>query len=89
MLSWLSRFFLALALFAGPLQAESMRKALVVGNGNYGAVQTLENPVSDAMLMANRLGDLGFEVSMIIDGTQIEMRRAIAQFGRDLRASWT
>lgn len=87
MLSWLSRFFLALALFAGPLQAESMRKALVVGNGNYGAVQTLENPVSDAMLMANRLGDLGFEVSMIIDGTQIEMRRAIAQFGRDLRAS--
>ncbi len=61
------------------------RIALVVGNSDYGSVSALDNPINDARLMAEKLTALGFEVRHLSDSTQIEMKRAIAQFGRDLR----
>lgn len=61
------------------------RIALVVGNSAYGSVSALDNPVNDAQLIAERLTELGFQVRHLSDSNQIEMKRAIAQFGRDLR----
>lgn len=62
------------------------RFALVVGNSAYGSVTELENPVRDATLMAETLESLNFKVTLLTDANQIEMKRAIAQFGRTLRS---
>lgn len=62
------------------------RLALVVGNSAYGSVTSLDNPVRDATLIAETLESLDFEVTLLVDASQIEMKRAIAQFGRTLRA---
>lgn len=72
----------------GPGQAQdgdARRLALVIGNGAYGSVAALDNPVNDARLIAGALTALDFQVALITDATQITMKRAIAQFGRDLR----
>lgn len=61
--------------------------ALIIGNGNYSAVTPLDNPTRDADLIARTLRDLDFEVTLLIDTPEIDMKRAIAQFGRDLRAA--
>ncbi|NDR58894.1 caspase family protein [Aliiruegeria sabulilitoris] len=62
------------------------RLALVVGNERYISVSPLDNPVSDARLMAAALTSKGFEVTLLTDADQVTLNRAIAQFGRDLRA---
>ncbi|MEM9198194.1 MAG: caspase family protein [Pseudomonadota bacterium] len=80
----LLRAVLALTLLAAPAQA-SERIALIIGNGAYDHVPALDNPGADARLIARTLGALGFEVTLKIDGTQSEMKRAIAEFGRRLR----
>ncbi|KAE9626473.1 caspase family protein [Parasedimentitalea maritima] len=64
--------------------AES-RIALVVGNGSYSSVMPLDNPENDATLIAETLVDLGFEVTLLIDASQAELRQGISQFGSDLR----
>jgi hypothetical protein len=61
------------------------RIALVIGNSAYASVSPLDNPVNDATLISKKLSELGFDVRNLTDSTQIEMKRAIAQFGRDLR----
>lgn len=61
------------------------RIALIVGNGDYTQVSSLTNPVSDASLIAETLEMLGFQVTLLTNASQIDMKRAIAQFGRDLR----
>lgn len=69
---------------AGPTLAEA-RLALVIGNSSYGSVSALDNPVRDAKLISRTLEGLGFQVTLAEDASQIAMKRAIAQFGRDLR----
>lgn len=80
-----------LSLCAGMAQAADKdmpaRLALVIGNSSYGTVAALDNPVHDARLIAKTLEKLGFSVSLAVDLGQVEMKRAIAQFGRALRAS--
>lgn len=61
------------------------RLALIFGNSAYGSVAPLDNPVHDARLMADALTQVGFKVTLLSDASQIEMKRAIAQFGRELR----
>lgn len=75
---------LALLFIAGAVQAEE-RVALIIGNSTYGTVSSLDNPAHDARLMGETLEQLGFTVTTLIDTTQIDMKRGIAQFGRDLR----
>ncbi|MBT8153156.1 caspase family protein [Epibacterium ulvae] len=65
--------------------AAEARIALIVGNSTYGQVSPLDNPSHDAQLMATTLERLGFDVRLLVDANQISMKRAIAQFGRDLR----
>lgn len=62
------------------------RIALVIGNGGYTSVQPLDNPVSDAKLIADTLKTVGFNVTLLTDATQVELKRAISTFGSDLRA---
>jgi caspase domain-containing protein len=71
-------------LFTTAVSAEE-RLALVVGNSVYGTVPSLDNPANDARLMATSLVSQGFDVTLLIDSNQIEMKRGIAQFGRKLR----
>ena len=75
---------LTVLVLALPAGAEP-RIALIMGNGSYASITSLDNPVPDAELMARTLREQGFEVTMLTDATQIEMTRGIAQFGRDLR----
>lgn len=75
-------------LWAGLASAEA-RLALIVGNSNYGTVSSLENPSNDARAVGEKLAALGFEVTLLIDATQIDMKRGISQFGRNLRQAGT
>ena len=63
------------------------RVALVVGNGGYGRISKLVNPVNDATLMARTLEGLGFEVSLVVDADREAMNRSIKVFGRRLARS--
>lgn len=61
------------------------RIALVVGNADYATVTSLENSGRDAALIAASLREDGFEVTLLRNATEIDMKRAIAEFGRALR----
>ena len=78
---------LALLLVAAvPLGAQAEERiALVVGNGGYQSIAALDNPISDAALIADTLTTAGFDVTLLTDTNWQEMSRGIAQFGRDLR----
>lgn len=56
------------------------RIALVIGNGAYTS-GALKNPPGDARLMKQTLEGLGFEVILLVDASQDEMKRAINDFG--------
>ncbi len=62
------------------------RIALVIGNGDYQAVTSLDNAVSDLELMAQSLGTLGFDVTLVRNASQDQLKTAVAEFGRALRA---
>ncbi|TMM54119.1 caspase family protein [Sulfitobacter sabulilitoris] len=82
------RFFapLMLALWSTAVWAEP-RIALIVGNGSYTSVTTLDNTVPDAELMARTLTAQGFDVTILTDTDQATLNAGISQFGRDLRAA--
>ncbi|MBD1546010.1 caspase family protein [Roseibium aggregatum] len=63
------------------------RLALVIGNGAYVNVAALRNPVNDAILMADSLRKVGFDVKLITEARQDELIRAISDFGRKLRGA--
>jgi uncharacterized protein len=63
-------------------RAES-RTALVIGNSTY-AIRPLDNPKHDATLMAETLKSVGFDVATVIDGTQVDIKAAVLEFGRKL-----
>ncbi|MBN2756672.1 MAG: caspase family protein, partial [Bacteroidales bacterium] len=60
------------------------RLALVIGNSNYGAGQTLKNPANDANLISTTLQSLGFEVIKRIDANKQSMEEAIRDFSKKL-----
>lgn len=65
--------------------AAQERIALIVGNSSYTTVSALDNPTRDAQLIASTLEQIDFDVTLLIDATQNEMRRALSDFGRNLR----
>ena len=62
------------------------RIALVMGNSNY-TTAPLRNPVNDANAIAGKLKALGFEVMLVTDGSQNEMKKAFRDFGEKLAKS--
>ena len=77
---------LALLLVMQPVSAAppaERRVALVIGNGRY-QDSPLVNPPNDARDMAAALKKLGFDVTLILDGTYQQMEAAVSKFGRSL-----
>src|SRR5262245_22782319 len=60
------------------------RLALVIGNARY-QTSPLRNPVNDARAMTEALRATGFQVIVIENASQREMRRAMIDFGHRLR----
>ena len=81
--AWLS----LIALSDPPSAAE--RVALVVGNGGYAAENTtpLDNPVSDARLIARTLETVGFRVRLVTDVDRAAMVEEISEFGERLEGA--
>ncbi len=78
---------IVIALSAPPALADK-RVALVIGNSAYVSIPRLDNPRSDALLMASTLQELGF--SLVGGGAQLDLDkfgidRLIQQFGTDVQ----
>ncbi len=76
-----------IAFFCASLAEAQERIALLIGNGAYQSVTALPNPINDATDVAEKLAELGFDVTVAQDSDRAAMRAAIAQFGADLRAA--
>ena len=75
------------AVNAASAQPAETRIALVIGNSAYKSAGVLDNPQHDARLMAERLKTAGFTVTLLVDADQQTMKRAMVDFGRELRSS--
>jgi uncharacterized caspase-like protein len=71
---------------AAAAEAGESRVALVIGNASYKDAP-LANPVHDARAVAKALNGLGFKVSLRVNLTQTQLRRAIREFGDELHAT--
>ena len=76
---------LSLLLGAAVVQAAQQRSALVIGNGAYRHVPSLQNPRHDAEDLSKLLGELGFSVETVLDADLSAMERAADRFVRGLR----
>jgi hypothetical protein len=84
----LFRYLIAILFLIAPVRllAEA-RIALVIGNGAYTSVTSLQNPTSDANLIAGELQKLGFQVTLLTDAGLPQMRQGFAAFGQALRTA--
>lgn len=84
-------FAVAVLAFAMPGAQSNVtepRVALIIGNSDY--EQTgwkLANPERDAILMADTLSAIGFDIQLLIDATEEEMEDAFAIYGERLSAA--
>ncbi|MEZ5945640.1 MAG: SUMF1/EgtB/PvdO family nonheme iron enzyme [Hyphomonas sp.] len=70
--------------------APPQRFALVIGNSDYHQpAWKLSNPENDARLMADALSEVGFQVSVLLNGTEAQMEEAFAAHGARLKAAGT
>jgi hypothetical protein len=76
--SWVA--VIAFGLAAATPAAADRRVAFVVGNAKYEKVDPLRNAQRDAAAMADRLRDLGFEVTEVFDGDAFTLNRAAERF---------
>jgi uncharacterized caspase-like protein len=61
------------------------RVALVIGNGAYGSLGKLRNPVNDARAIASALGKLGFAVTTVENADRAALGRAVIEHAARLR----
>jgi hypothetical protein len=54
--------------------------ALVIGNSNYSDLPKLKNTANDARAIVNALRDLGFDVTLVTDASELNIRRAVRKF---------
>lgn len=82
------RIALAIAMLGmlAPVPAMANRLALVIGINEYEMIPPLTKAVGDAEAMSARLGDLGFEVTTVLNPNRRELNQAITNFRRSLRA---
>ncbi len=78
-------FLASLMIAAVPAHAGG-KHALLIGNASYQKVgegsqwSSLPNPVNDVEMVATSLRSIGFEVTLVADGTWSEMRSAVDRF---------
>jgi hypothetical protein len=63
--------------------APESRVALIIGNAAYKAAP-LKNPINDARAMGRALKTVGFDVTVVNDGDQKALKRAILEFSQRL-----
>jgi len=78
--SKLSLFIISLFFTANIHTFAQSKYALVIGNGNYNAIEKLGNPVNDATDVAAKLRSLGFQVELKINIAIADMDRAINEY---------
>jgi hypothetical protein len=61
------------------------RLALVIGNADYTYGNTLANPVNDAIAIRQALTEVGFKVLYYVNADQKTMKRAMDDFGEQLK----
>jgi len=61
------------------------RLALVIGNADYTYGNTLSNPVNDAIAIRQALTEVGFKVLYFLNADQKTMKRAMDDFGEQLK----
>jgi hypothetical protein len=61
----------------------SERIALVIGNSNYKDLGTLKNTPNDARAMGNSLRELGYNVTLVLDASEGDMRKSVRKFSSD------
>ncbi len=66
--------------------ASAARLALVVGNAKYVKLGKLDNPGRDARLMAEKLQQLGFDVTEVADRDLKSMTSDVEDFARKIKA---
>jgi len=67
-----------------PLTTQASRLALIIGNGNYQNVPTLDNPTNDAKDMAAALRKLGFQITIKFNASKRTLKQAVRKFGQSL-----
>ena len=72
---------------AGIASAAEVRLALVIGNSNYRSVTKLPNPGNDARAVAEDLKSASFDVTLALDVSQADMRRAVKAFAAKIAKS--
>lgn len=71
-------------------ELSSQRKiALVIGNNSYSHVVKLDNPINDASQIAAVLKTLGFETTLLTNGTRLQMEQNLIAFSRQARQATT
>ncbi len=71
-----------------PDAPSSKRWALIIGNANY-LSSPLRNPVNDARAIAKLLEGLNFQVTLLENASQRDMKKAIDTFGQSLQEGGT
>lgn len=66
---------------AAPVDAK--RLALIIGNSDYVSVSKLKNPVNDARAVADKLGGLGFDVTLLQDVNSEDFWIRLDAFSKD------
>lgn len=69
---------------AAPQAEIKLRHALVIGNAAY-AQSPLRNPRNDAQAMAEKLTQLQWSVTPLLDASERRMREALTELGKKLR----
>jgi uncharacterized caspase-like protein len=82
---WVVAVLSTLALSHAQAPVPEPRAALVIGNSDY-AYAPLNNPVHDARVVAEALGDAGFDVSLETNADQARMQGAVTAFGNKLHS---
>ena len=67
-----------------PAVPPESRIALVIGNSRYSSLPKLPNPANDARAVAEMVEAMGYNVRLLIDGTEQGIRKEVRQFASDL-----
>jgi uncharacterized caspase-like protein len=77
-------FLLIFTVYLLPVSAQEKRLALLIGNADYKEISILSNPVNDVTAMSELLNNLGFDVILSSNLSQVEMKKKIDEFGSRL-----
>lgn len=63
--------------------SHEIRLALVIGDSKYSDLPKLANPANDARAVADLLRKMGFNTKLVIDASELDLRREVRKFAND------